>query len=65
MANTDISLERCQVAVICCEVHLVSGLTKELAMPFFFFKVKFPPVTTLPGKDQPLAGLQGLNPDSI
>lgn len=37
MANTDISLERCQVAVVCCEVHLVSGLTKELAMPFFFF----------------------------
>lgn len=53
------------MAVVCCEVHLVSGLTKELAMPFFFFKVKFPPVTTLPGKDQPLAGLQGLNPDSI
>lgn len=64
MANTDIFLERCQVAVICCEVHLVSGLTKELTVPFFL-KVKFPPVTTLPGKDQPLAGLQGLNPDSI
>lgn len=44
MDNTDIFLERCQVAIIRCEVHLVSGLTKELAVPFF--KVKFPPVTT-------------------
>lgn len=35
MENTDIFLERCQVAVICCEVHLVSGLTKQLAVPFF------------------------------
>lgn len=35
MDNTDIFLERCQVAFICCEVHLVSGLTKDLAVPFF------------------------------
>lgn len=35
MENTDIFLERYQVAVICCEVHLVSGLTKQLAVPFF------------------------------
>lgn len=62
MDNTDIFRERCQVAFICCEVHLVSGLTKELAVPFFF-KVNFPTVTTLLG--QQLTGLQGPNPGSL
>lgn len=62
--NTDVFLER-----VPSGVHLLWGtlsfrLDKRASCAFFIFKVKFPKVI-LPGKGQPLPGLQGLNPGSV